>query len=219
MFKYKQVKIATTTIGVILLLFGFFGFFIAAGTRMSDKTGKLFNQKPLYTINGIAVDSIGNIYYGNKEHTSIDVYDNKGSFLYRFSFPSGYFVFHIDHEDIVHVATARVNKIFSFKDGDLLSERKYINSQEKSDIINEFNRQRKRKYIDSNGNKYVISVITIKVYDQQGTLIRRVWANAPIWPFPIVMFWCIAAFGLFIAFISNLEFLWGLFGNSRSWRL
>lgn len=213
-----KVKIIFTVVGVILLLFGLFGFFMMFATSSSEQTGLFDDQKPLYSIKGIAVDSKGNLYYGIDESSSIQVYDNECNFLYRISFKTGgagYFAFYIDSDDIIHIATARANCVYSFYNGDLLDIREYADSEEESDTINAYERLQKSSYFDSNGNRYDISGSGVKMYDINGVFIRNMSPNAPVWPFTIFMYWGIAALGMIIVFLANVKFIINTFKQMK----
>lgn len=204
-----SIRVIGTIIGFLLLFLGFLGFFMMLGNAMHEETGRFNDPKPLYSIRGIAIDSIGNLYYGNNDHSTIQVYSNKGSFLYRFSFPTGgagYFAFYIDNDDVVHVATARTNKVFSFKEGDWIGERTYVDGKDESDTINDFERRKKKEFFDVEGNRYIISIRTVKMYDPNGIFVRKVSPSAPIWPFSIFMFWGIGALGIPVILLSNFWF-------------
>ncbi|MCL2699858.1 MAG: hypothetical protein FWE68_06055, partial [Defluviitaleaceae bacterium] len=95
---YKLIKIGLTIIGVALVLFGFSGNGSVDVVSLNVETGRFYDPIPLRSVDGIAVDSAGNIYYGSFDYSSIQVYDSEGLFLYRFSFQTGgrgYFWFHI----------------------------------------------------------------------------------------------------------------------------
>lgn len=210
-----KTKVLFLVIGVILVIFGSSGFLISISYK-TDPIGRYNDQKPLYSVNGIVVDSKGNLYYGTDQYNSIQVYNNKGAFLYRFSLPNAFFTFYIDSDDIIHVASARANGVLSFKDGELMNVREYMEGE---NVIPEFARLQKENYYDDLGNRYYIyglaenrsldtigtkgtkvhlSNKTVNIYDPQGTFISMVSPKAPIWPFSIWMFWGIAAVGLLI---------------------
>lgn len=52
----------------------------------SNQQGVFYTAKAINHINGVAVDTDGNIYIGNQEGGYIQVFDNNGTFLYGFSF-------------------------------------------------------------------------------------------------------------------------------------
>ena len=89
------MKRMLTILGILFFSFGFIEFMMLFVSACQDQTGRYIDQKPLYTTNGIAVDSKGYLYYGIREFSTIQVYDNTGVFMYRFSFRTrgaGYFV-------------------------------------------------------------------------------------------------------------------------------
>jgi hypothetical protein len=186
--------------GAVILFIGIYGFFSIAISSATSNVGRFYNELPLLPLNGIAVDSKGNVFFGISEHNSIQVYDNMGVFLYRFSFPAGggMFSFYVDYDDFVHVVTARNSRVFSFYGGHLVGERGSY-----AEELQEFGRRRQRDYSDIYGNKYAISFRSVRMYDEYGNFLRRISPNAPIWPFPIFVMWLIALVGFIILIIMN----------------
>lgn len=115
------IRAISSIIGITMLFFGLFGFLLSAGRGMYHQTGIFYTQKPLNEINGLAVDSIGNVYIGESESSCIQVYNSNGVFQYGFSFPTGgagWFAFGIDKNDQIHVVTARTDSHYTFKNGE-----------------------------------------------------------------------------------------------------
>jgi len=201
------LRAIASVVGVLMLFFGFIGFFIASGAAASVISGRYYDQMPLYRIDGIAVDSNGNVHCGNFDYRSIQVYDSSGVFLYRFTVPfSGsvdFFAFYIDDEDVVHITDAVRARIVSFKDGYLVSDIMVADDSSYSDLLRGFSRYGRNQFFDASGNKYVVSGRTVRVYDIDGVFIRRVSPNAPIWPFTARAFWGFGAAGLIVIFFFN----------------
>jgi hypothetical protein len=198
-----------TILGILFFSFGLIEFTMLFVSASQDQTGRYIDQKPLYTTNGIAVDSKGYLYYGIREFNTIQVYDNTGVFMYRFSFGTGgagYFVFIIDDEDIVHVATARQNCIYSYQNGDLINTYQYVDVKEESDTIDTFRGLQRDHFMDEYGNRYIVEGRTIEIYNSNGALLRSVTPKAPVWPFPFLAYWIIMSLGMFLIFLSNMEF-------------
>ncbi len=74
------VRVISGLIGVTMLFFGFFGFMLSISRGVYQQTGMFYTQKPLNEVNGLAVDSIGNVYIGESESSCIQVYDPNGVF-------------------------------------------------------------------------------------------------------------------------------------------
>jgi len=201
------LRAIASVVGVLMLFFGFIGFFIASGAAASVISGRYYDQKPLHRIDGISVDSNGNIHCGNFDYRSIQVYDNSGVFLYRFTVPfSGsvdFFAFYIDDDDIVHITDAVRARIVSFKDGYLVNDLRASGDDSQSDLFNGFGRNSRNVSYDSEGNRYAASGRTVQVYDQDGALIRSVSPNAPIWPFSSSVFWVFGIVGLLLIVAFN----------------
>lgn len=137
------IRVVINIAAIFALMIGFLGFFSAFNSMdNADRIIERFDtQFPLHEINGIAVDSKGNLYYGTSQHSAIQVYDNQGVFLYGFLFPTGgagYFAFYIDDNDFIHIATSRTNSTYLFQYGELIEANEYADGQG-SDIINDYN--------------------------------------------------------------------------------
>lgn len=82
-------------------------------------------EVPLGNLKGLAVDSEGNIYCVAQSYGRIQVYDNKGKFLYgiQINFRYGAFWIRINSDDQLEVTTSRSKKRYIFnKNGSLLNE-------------------------------------------------------------------------------------------------
>ena len=222
MFIYTIMKRYATIIGLALLVIGIVSCVLGFLNLMSITTGRSYSPRPLYTINGISVDSRGNIHYGAGWFNSIQVYDNEGNFLYRFSFPvsgSEDFTFYIDNDDIVYVIPRRAGSIFSFKDGNLVNEQRILDAygnidwNERTAIFDDFRSRYSREYMDNEGNRYVITSITrrVRMYDPEGNFIRRISPNAPILPLPIPIAMPVGALGIAVIVIANKSFFDDIF--------
>ncbi|MCL2357881.1 MAG: hypothetical protein FWC70_12145 [Defluviitaleaceae bacterium] len=211
----RVIRVIFTAVGAVLFFLGVGGYFVTMG-NMSADIGRFYNQVPLHAIRGIAVDSQGNAFWGSGSHSSIQVYNNYGIFLYRFSFPtgSGDWTFYIDSDDVVHVATARGARLLSFKDGILLFESR----AENSDMVREFDSRRQAKVTDNYGNIYRIRHGVVRMYDEGECFIRTIRPNAPIWPFHPVMMFGIAVVGLLIAVSCNAEWISGQVREAQKMR-
>ena len=202
-----KARVVFTIIGVVLLFFGFCAscVFMTVNT-VAKQTGRFDDQKPLYEIRGIVVDSSGDIYYGIDNHSSIQVYDNTGGFLYRFAFKSVKFLeFYIDKDDVLHVVMLTSNgDVYSLYDGNIIDTYKTADS---GNMGISFRKLRESSYSDDRGNRYDISGTTVRMYDDNGTFIRKIVPNgAPVWPFPAFVYFGISIFGGLIVFLFNRNF-------------
>jgi hypothetical protein len=103
---------------------GFFAGFIAMGFGVSFENLYSF-ELPLGDLEGIAVDSEGNIYCGLQFYSRIQVYDAEGRYIYGkfINSAGGAFRIRINQNDQLEVATARNDKLYIFaKDGTLVRE-------------------------------------------------------------------------------------------------
>nr|HPK07597.1 hypothetical protein [Aminivibrio sp.] len=135
-------KTIPTIIGICMVLFGMAGFIFAAmGSAGTAGADTYYDQHALNEKNGIAVDSSGNIYVGEGETGSIQVYDGSGGFEYGFRFPTGgggWFSFGIDAENKIHVVTARTDSYFVFSDGELVYSEEDISNDRSDELQAEY---------------------------------------------------------------------------------
>jgi hypothetical protein len=147
-------KIVLMLLAVPLIFLGFYGSVI--GFDRCDPLS--YNQKslkefPLGDLANIAVDSKGNIYCGLHFYSCIQVYNPKGYFLYSIGIDSvgGDFSIKIDENDFLYVATIRNDKVFVFKDGELVEEEtNYAKYAEYASLYSQ------RKALDKENNIYRI---------------------------------------------------------------
>ena len=88
-------------------------------------------EMPLSGLEGLAVDSEGNIYCGVQYYSRFQVYNAQGKFLYGKCFNSGKgaFKIKINSNDDLEIMTYRGKRKYLFdKDGTLLSKSKYFSS-------------------------------------------------------------------------------------------
>jgi hypothetical protein len=203
------MRIAISFLAVMIFFFGFFGFFLGSSYSTGDyNSGKYFKQHPLNEKNGIAADSFGNIYIGETETGSIQVYDPSGRFKYGFSFPtggSGWFAFGIE-QNKVHVITARTDSYFVFSDGELIYSES-IGNDRSDQLQARYNMNEDSKFTANNKIYEISAFNTVTIRDLTTGLVEKVHINTPIWPFPVFVFWIIGFLGAVILLMVNNEFL------------
>lgn len=203
-------KIVLSFVAFCLFWFGMMGFMMSAGSNMGKvEIKKLYKQHHLNEKNGIAVDSDGNIYIGEGETGSIQVYDSLGNFQYGFSFPtggSGWFVFGIE-QDKIHIVTARTESYFIFDKGELAFSEKGINNDRLKELQTQYHMNKDNSYITSNKIYKVSSLNTVSIQDKLNGQVEIIHLNVPIWPFPIFVFWWIAAAGMGLLFVLHHKVL------------
>ncbi|MDL2327116.1 hypothetical protein LJC64_00430 [Ruminococcaceae bacterium OttesenSCG-928-A11] len=181
--------------GVCGVLFGFIGFTWSTLAILSlDKRVEFSGQPvPLHEINGVAVDSMGYLYYGSDQNNSIQIFDENGTFLRRITFPTsgGAFAFYVDENDQVQVATARGGMLYTFAGETLVFEGSY-EAAESGKYFDDYRKKGNRKqYVDEFGNEYYVTsdkkVHVINAETRE--LLRIVSPKTPIWPFSIMAFW------------------------------
>lgn len=192
-------KTVLTIVGFCLFLFGLMGFAMDYGTSIGKtEIEKYYKQQPLNEKNGIAVDSNGNIYVGDGQTGSIQVYDNIGNFQYGFSFPtggSGWFEFGIE-QDKIHIVTARTESYFIFDRGELVYSEKGIKYDRSEKLQAQYNMKNDSSYIANNKIYKISSLNNVSINDKVSGKLENIYLNAPIWPFPIAVFWGMGAAGI-----------------------
>lgn len=122
----KKKRYTVWIITALFLSIGSIGFFAGAITGLGFDFRNLDSfELPLGHLEGIAVDSEGNIYCGLQFYSRIQVYDAEGKFIYGKFIDSagGVFRIRINERDQLEVATARNDKLYLFeKDGTLVNE-------------------------------------------------------------------------------------------------
>jgi hypothetical protein len=120
----KKIRYVISIFSTFFLVIGAIGFFsgpLASGFGVSFDNLDSF-EFPLGDLEGIAVDSEGNIYCGLQFYSRIQVYDAKGNFIYGKFIDSagGAFRIRINNDDQLEVATARNDKLYIFERGGTL---------------------------------------------------------------------------------------------------
>lgn len=206
-------KIILTLLGFSFVLFGLIGFVSNSFQGMSSKLEKFYIQHPLNDKNGLVIDSNNNIYVGETQTGSIQVYNSEGNFEYGFSFPTGgagWFTFGIDN-DKIHVITARTDSYFIFENGDLISQTKEFNSKE----LQYKYKMNRNNYFEKDDKIYTINFMsTVSIKDKANDKIEKINLNTPFWPFSIVFFWLIGAMGMVIIFFTHRK----LFASMNNWK-
>jgi hypothetical protein len=192
----KSINTALKILAVPIALVGFYGFCMGVALG-NDEVSKFYVQHPLNEKCGIAADSDGNIYVGESETGSIQVYNKQGVFQYGFGFPtggSGSFAFGID-DDKIHLVTAREDSYLVFDKGVLISE-EIIDNDRSQELQKTYN-MTNGFYCTCNNADYMISTFnTVTIEDKSGNLIEKFrLKKVPIWPFPIMIYWMMAAVG------------------------
>jgi hypothetical protein len=104
---------------------GFIGFMAGPVITLGSEEFPDEIELPLGALEGIAVDSDGNIYCGVQFYHRVQVYDPKGNYI-RGTFvdsAGGAFRIRINQNDELEVATVRNDKLYRFgKDGTLVTE-------------------------------------------------------------------------------------------------
>ena len=201
----KKLKIILNILFICLFLFGYIGFAIIAINNMGGKAynGKYYNQYPLNDKNGIAVDSMGNIYIGEGERSCIQVYDINGNFQYGFNIPTagGGFVFGV-YNDMLYIITFRTSVYLIINQGKLISQEE-IDYDKSIDLQQKYNMSDSNMFIKNN-IVYKISMDNVLSIENKLTDDNtKIKLNTPAWPFSILIFWLMVAIGGGLIFLIN----------------
>ncbi len=199
----KPIKIIAFCIGTLFLLFGFIGFMYVAANAMATQYQALSTPLPINQVNGMAVDSKGQIHIGDSQTSSIQTFDSSGRFLYGFTFPTGgagWFAFGMDTDDAIHIVTARTDAYLKYKDGQqLLAET--IDDLRQTELENAYHMGNASRF-SRNGTEYRLLLFDrLEIRERNGGK-SVIILEAPYWPLPIWVFWLIAAIGMGLWFYS-----------------
>ena len=122
----KKTRHVIRIVAVLFLVIGCIGFFAGPLTVLGFDFINLDSfELPLGDLEGIAVDSEGNIYCGLRFYSRVQVYDAQGKFIYSkfVNSAGGAFRIRINENDQLEVATATNDKLYVFeKNGTLVNE-------------------------------------------------------------------------------------------------
>ena len=152
----KRAGYIIRIVGVLLILVGGAGFMAGFVLQRANRFGyhpSSLNsfELPLGDLEGIAVDSEGNIYCGAQFYSRIQVYDAEGKFLYGRFIDSngGAFRIRINEDDRLEVATLRNHKLYLFdKNGNLVHEWSGVGHH----YFHDFGRAGETRYYDEREN-------------------------------------------------------------------
>lgn len=200
----KIIRPLIHVICICAVLFGFIGFFASGFPPYKSFERYEQSPTPLHGNAGVCVDREGRLYYGADQFDTIQVFNDKGEFLYGFSFPTrqGMFAFYLDDNNHVKVVTARGDYLYTFDNGELLA----FENCEDDAAFSEYQRlARQHEYFDSAGRRYdTTNRYAVMVFDTEtDQLIRVVVPQAPKWPWPVMLYWLIAALGAGVFVLIN----------------
>lgn len=149
-----KISLIISIIALMLIILGFVGFFRTVAYSASGKQGIFKEELPLGGLNGVVVDSTGNIYCSITSYSRIQVYSPKGQFLYGIGIDAGGGVFniHIDEKDNLYVASARTNMVYTFNNENLTKEE--ISNERYMEYKNNYPQ---KQFIDNKGNIFSVN--------------------------------------------------------------
>lgn len=205
--RLERHAIILRSIASVFLVIGGIGWLgdILITNRKSPFIGSE-TELPLGRLEGIVVDSQGNIYCGSQSYGRIQQYDAQGNFTrgWFIKTAGGAFRMQINKEDQLLVATARTDLFATFdQDGDMVDLQTNLPG-----IYQEFGLVSQSRFESSNGDTYVIEnsfffphVVRISFDGKQSTIITTSWYK---WlfmtPFPAYLF---AGLGFIISVLTN----------------
>lgn len=198
----KDLQMLGEMIGALFLLGCCFMGFLLGISGSSGKSDMFWVVKPIHQINGIAVDSKGNIYVGNGESSAIQVFQADGTFLYGFFVPvgreGGHFVFGIDEWDVIHVATTR--RYCQYEQGIEIYERQG-EYEELEELKNQYNMSEGRRF-HTEDVKYRLSLFHRFIITQADGSKEVTILQAPYWPLSGFVWWGLGVAVMFLLLVQ-----------------
>lgn len=109
-------------------------------------------------LDGIVVDSRGRIYIGDATNSTLDIYSDKGRYLYNIPVDTrGSYSIEVDDQDNIHIGLVRDEKLLVYdKNGKLVSSKDNTDEYKRmgDEIEEKFGDE--NKFIDKEGNKYLL---------------------------------------------------------------
>jgi len=206
--------------GVLMVIIGALGIVSAIREILQNlpsvEIGRQYDRRALHSLEGVVVDSRGNIYYGLglvplSRAGSIQVHNSEGDFLYNISFPTwtGTFFFYVDSDDVLHVFPVRNDRVLSFRHGELIDSRRHNSNMDRNATINRMRyHQQQTEFTDIHGNRYVLSSsVNFRMYDSYGNFIRTIRPDAPMLPLPFLLSLFVSAAGVGITILTIRHFI------------
>lgn len=199
MKKTKKRKYLSTVLYSLMILFGIGGIILSFSYGTWSKISITTKIYPINRVNGIALNSNGDIYIGSLENSIIQVFDIHGEYLYGIELPINKSNFNFGFADEkLHIVASREKKHYVFDEKKLIVE-ETIEQEQQKDILNKLY----NNLFDN--NKYKLTsfhsvVVRDKITNQ---LIQKIPLNLPIWPFSIFVYFIIAAIGIVLLMIQN----------------
>lgn len=199
----EDLKLLRKVVGAFLLAFGcWFGcMFYGLDAHNEKDTTK---PQPINDINGIAVDSDGNIYVGDMERSIIQVFGANGAFLYGFYVPTWrYYVLGIDEQDIIHVVGA-MDSHHGYLRGEELFEEEV--TYEEEELLKDKYQMNSGHTFHTEDKTYRLSLFHRLTVTQADGGKEVVTLQAPYWPPPFLVWWTLSVVSLlmFIAQIASV---------------
>jgi len=145
----KYIKTIINILLITNILIGFFSFF---GIDILSSMSKKYNiELPLVDAEGIAVDSMNNIYIGSPFYGILQIYDKTGKFIKNWevlTYGGGFYIKILKNDTIAIYPYRAKEEILYNKEGKLLIK----NKLEKCNDINKLN----NIYLSNTGERYEV---------------------------------------------------------------
>ncbi len=193
----KNDKTIISFLFLILSFISMVAALISLTNSYSNKLEFLETEKPVRTVEKIAVDSEGLIYYHIPSFRSLQVYNNSGDFLYRIAFP-GDFHWTIDSEDLLHVVMRRNDRLsyHTIIARKAVLEEAVIDATDSENNMIIYDNNKKTNYKDQIGYQYSIKEKVVQVLDQNGDFVARIAPKGPIFPLSVGVFYFFFVVGI-----------------------
>ena len=144
--------------GYTLLVLGIVGFLSGPLLSLLNNPGKVSSfELPLGLLEGVAVDSVGNVYCGSQYYGRVQKYDPDGRFLFAIEICNNDSLrIRVNRNDELEVATAKRDELFRFSpEGKLLQLHRGM-----TNIYAEFGSRHQCECIGPNGSTYRLGFLS-----------------------------------------------------------
>lgn len=170
---------------------------------------KIYKQSSLHSKNGMAVDSKGYIFIGERESSSIQVYNSSGDFRFAITFPTlraaDLFYFNII-DDKVHIVTLKTGRYFVFNNTGEMMHSESINISYYQELIEKYHLSSSSTYVKENIDYKISFFNTMSIHNKENGQTVKIHLNAPLWPPSTFLYWLMGFVGLITVFLLNLDF-------------
>ena len=205
--RIRVLPFSLAILGFVMLILGCYGWF--SGVFQAFWAGRTV-EMPLGDLQGVAVDSSGNVYCGAQFYRRVQKYDPDSQFLFSLHIdpPGGAFRIRVNENDELEVATLLTNRLYRFSpSGEMLEQRERRSllrmPEERNNVWNpypDFGAEGERQCRGPDGSVYRIrspllfpSVVKTSPSGEQSTVVSVPFHKWLVMgPFPAFLFWIAA---------------------------